>query len=446
MVTALTAAGEHRLIRCLVARGGPHGAPVLLMDQDRTRWDQLLIRRGLAVIDRIDQRHGPAGPYALQAEIAACHVRARTAADTDWPRIAAVYGGLARINPSPVVERCRRRRSSIRARARLDVVLPLFDVPAMRQYHLLPAVAGDLTCRAGHHENARHYFLRAVALTPTARNEPRGSTGRRNSRLATPNPRSRADIERPFGIIVRVVTADESVPCPSAVSDPSLIWQPSLFDGPNAAEIDVGLSSLARHHLDAVSWVDYAPGWVRGADAVFARLAELRPWGQRTRRMFDREVVEPRLTSSWSAAGDRLLEPAVVEQMRAVLSAHYGVSFDSAGFNLYRDGRDSVAWHGDRIAREIAEPVVALVSLGDARPFLLRPRGGGPSRRFVLGGGDLLVTGGRTQRDWQHSVPKVAAAGPRISIAFRHGRDGPGSPATQPRARGTTHPGVGPRR
>ncbi len=242
-------------------------------------------------------------------------------------------------------------------------------------------------------------------------------------RLTTANRRSRAVAERPFDIIGGVVTADE------------LIWQPSLFDGCNAAEIDVGFSSLARHHLDAVSWVDYAPGWVRGADVLFARLSEVRPWAQRTRRMFDREVLEPRLTSSWSAAGGQLLEPAVVEQMRAVLSDRYGVNFDSAGFNLYRDGRDSVAWHGDRIAREIAEPVVALVSLGKARPFLLRPRGGGPSRRFVLGGGDLLVTGGRTQREWQHSVPKVAAAGPRISIAFRHGPD---TPATQPRTRGTT--------
>jgi alkylated DNA repair dioxygenase AlkB len=107
--------------------------------------------------------------------------------------------------------------------------------------------------------------------------------------------------------------------------------------------------------------------------------------------------------------------------MRLILSDRYGVTIDSVGFNLYRDGKDSVAWHGDRIAREIAEPVVALVSLGEPRSFLLRPRGGGRSRRFLLGGGDLLVTGGRTQRDWQHSVPKVASAGPRISLAFRHG-------------------------
>ncbi len=203
--------------------------------------------------------------------------------------------------------------------------------------------------------------------------------------------------------------------------DASLIWQPSLFGARNGTEIDIGFGSLTRHHLDGASWVDHAAGWVSGADVLFAELAELRRWGQRTRRMFDRDVLEPRLTSSWSSGDGQPLEPPVVEQMRAVLSAQYCVNFDSAGFNLYRDGRDSVAWHGDRIAREIAEPVVALVAFGDARPFLLRPRGGGPSRRFLLGGGDLLVTGGRTQREWQHSVPKVAAAGPRISIAFRHG-------------------------
>jgi alkylated DNA repair dioxygenase AlkB len=98
------------------------------------------------------------------------------------------------------------------------------------------------------------------------------------------------------------------------------------------------------------------------------------------------------------------------------------------GLNLYRDGRDSVAWHGDRIAREITEPIVALVSLGDRRRFLARPRGGGRSIPFELGGGDLLVTGGTFQRRWEHSVPKVAAAGARVSIAFRHGA----APASYP--------------
>ena len=105
-----------------------------------------------------------------------------------------------------------------------------------------------------------------------------------------------------------------------------------------------------------------------------------------------------------------------------MLSARYGVRFDSIGCNLYRGGGDSVAWHRDKIPREIEDPIVALVSLGEPRRFRLRPYGGGRSHAFVLGRGDLLVTGGRTQRQWEHSVPKVAAAGPRISVAFRHGR------------------------
>jgi alkylated DNA repair dioxygenase AlkB len=137
--------------------------------------------------------------------------------------------------------------------------------------------------------------------------------------------------------------------------------------------------------------------------------------------MYDRRVLEPRLTAPWNLRSGVPLEPRILEDVRLALSARYGVVFDSAGFNLYRDGQDSVAWHGDRIAKEIEGPIVALVSLGEPRKFLLRPRGGGKSRAFHLGGGDLLVTGGRTQRAWEHSVPKVAQAGPRVSVAYRYG-------------------------
>jgi RNA polymerase sigma factor (sigma-70 family) len=155
----------------IVARVGPNGEPVLLMDQDRTRWDQLLIRRGLALIERIDQLRGTAGPYALQAAIAVCHARAKLAADTDWPRIAALYDGLSQVAPSPVVE-VNRAVAAGRAfgpQAGLDIVRPLFDLSAMRSYHLLPAVAGDLNCSAGQHELARQHFLRAAALTANER-------------------------------------------------------------------------------------------------------------------------------------------------------------------------------------------------------------------------------------------------------------------------------------
>jgi RNA polymerase sigma-70 factor (ECF subfamily) len=151
----------------LVARVGPNGESVLLMDQDRTRWDKLLIRRGLALLDRIDELQGNSGPYALQAAIAGCHARASAATDTDWPSIAALYDGLAQINPSPVVE-LNRAVATSRAfgpQAGLDLVMPLFDLTAMRDYHLLPAVAGDLTCGIGRHDAARQYFLQAAALT-----------------------------------------------------------------------------------------------------------------------------------------------------------------------------------------------------------------------------------------------------------------------------------------
>ena len=199
-------------------------------------------------------------------------------------------------------------------------------------------------------------------------------------------------------------------------------WQPSLLDEAASPAVDETFASLVRVELDAESWVDYAPGWVAGADELFAELLTAKKWGQRTRTMFDKRVVEPRLTSSWRAASGKPLSPVVLEDMRRILSARYGIELDSMGMILYRDGRDSVAWHGDRIAREIERPIVALLSLGHPRRFLLRPKGGGRSRPFELGRGDLLVTGGRTQRLWQHSVPKVATAvGPRISLAFRHG-------------------------
>jgi RNA polymerase sigma-70 factor, ECF subfamily len=151
----------------LRARTGPNGEPVLLLDQDRTRWDRLLIRRGLANLDTIERLGVTAGPYALQAAIAACHARATVAEDTDWERITALYDGLARISPSPVVE-LNRGVAAARAfgpQAGLDIVLPLFDVPGMRDYHLLPAVAGDLLCHTGEHDQAREHFLRAAAMT-----------------------------------------------------------------------------------------------------------------------------------------------------------------------------------------------------------------------------------------------------------------------------------------
>jgi alkylated DNA repair dioxygenase AlkB len=205
-------------------------------------------------------------------------------------------------------------------------------------------------------------------------------------------------------------------------SQPDITWQPSLF-GDEEPAIDRDFKRLQRIDLDERSWVDHAPGWLSSSDKLFHDIVESREWNQRSRHMYDREVLEPRLTSPWFLDSGKPLEPPIVEEIRQVLSARYEVEFDSVGFNLYRDGQDSVAWHGDRIRKEIEQPIVVLVSVGEPRRFLLRPKGGGKSTAFKLGDGDLLVTGGLTQRTWEHSVPKVKKAGPRISLAFRHGMD-----------------------
>jgi alkylated DNA repair dioxygenase AlkB len=210
----------------------------------------------------------------------------------------------------------------------------------------------------------------------------------------------------------------------SETAEPSeFMWQPSLLATAETVAIDRGFTALRRIDLDDEAWVDHAPDWVTGSDLLFEQVLESRTWEQRSRRMYDQRIKEPRLTAPWSAASGEPLEPPILEEIRQVLSQRYGREFDSVGFNLYRDGRDSVAWHADRIAKEIEDPIVALVSVGEPRKFLLRPKGGGASRAFMLGRGDLLVTGGKTQRTWEHSVPKVAKAGPRISMAYRHHLD-----------------------
>lgn len=195
-------------------------------------------------------------------------------------------------------------------------------------------------------------------------------------------------------------------------------WQASLF-GVAEPAVDTSFASVDRIALDDESWIEHAPRWLDGADEVFAALLEAGDWQTQTRRMYDKVVDQPRLTASWRTGAIRDRVP-VIEEARRALSDRYAVELDTGGLNLYRDGRDSVAWHVDRIPKSIDRPVVAIVSVGEPRRFLVRPRGGGKSRRFELGGGDLLVTGGLAQRRWEHSVPKVASAGPRISITFRH--------------------------
>ncbi len=200
---------------------------------------------------------------------------------------------------------------------------------------------------------------------------------------------------------------------------PRVVWQPSLFDaaaGPDAggAAFDPAFPTARRRFLGAGAWVDHAPGAISAPGALFEAVLSCAPWSARCRPMYDRIVAEPRLTSGvWADP------PAPVAAIGRALSARYGADLSAVSANLYRGGSDSVAWHGDRVGRGRAATVVALVSLGSSRPFLLRPHGGGCSVRYVPAPGDLLVMGGTCQRTWEHSVPKCSGAGPRISLMFR---------------------------
>jgi alkylated DNA repair dioxygenase AlkB len=183
-----------------------------------------------------------------------------------------------------------------------------------------------------------------------------------------------------------------------------------------------------RLELAAGAWVDVARDWLGGADELCARLIETVDWQHHRRWMYDRVVDEPRL-SRWYRATDPLPEEALA-WVRVAVGRHYCVSFGAVGLNYYRDGHDSVAFHADRELRHVDDTLVAIVTLGAARPFLLRPQGGGPSIDLRPGSGDLLVMGGACQAGWEHGVPKVAAstgAGPRISASIRWARGAGGA-------------------
>jgi alkylated DNA repair dioxygenase AlkB len=201
----------------------------------------------------------------------------------------------------------------------------------------------------------------------------------------------------------------------------TLALQGSLLDCDE--ETGLGALSPARTVLGRGAWIDLRPAWVAGADALFERLAAEVPWHAERRRMYDRTVAVPRLLKFYDE-GEELPDP-LLDEARDALSAHYaaelGEPFRTAGLCLYRDGADSVAWHGDRIGRgRTHDTMVAIVSVGAPRGLLLRPSGGGPTSRHDLGHGDLLVMGGSCQRTWEHAVPKTARpVGPRISIQFR---------------------------
>ena len=202
-----------------------------------------------------------------------------------------------------------------------------------------------------------------------------------------------------------------------------LAHQPSMWDLTEEATLTPLAGRVVRHELSRGAWVDHLPGWVLGSDEVLEVLLGDIGWREDRRQMYEREVAVPRLLR-WYGRDEQLPHPLLTDA-RAALNRHYapelGEPFVSAGMCLYRDGRDSVAWHGDRIGRgRSGDTMVAIVSFGSPRPLMLRPVGGGESLRFPVGHGDLVVMGGSCQRTWEHCIPKTAKpVGPRVSVQFR---------------------------
>jgi alkylated DNA repair dioxygenase AlkB len=200
-------------------------------------------------------------------------------------------------------------------------------------------------------------------------------------------------------------------------------FQTSLFDASAVPQVGRLAETVRRRHLSHGAWVDVRPGWVTGSEELFARLVSDVPWYAERRTMWDNVVDVPRLLRFYGEH-EPLPDPLLVTA-REALDEHYhdelGERFVSAGMCFYRDGRDSVAWHGDTHGRSsTSDTIVAILSLGEARRLSLRPRTGGPSISFPVGHGDLLVMGGSCQRTWEHAVLKTARpVGPRISIQFR---------------------------
>ena len=193
--------------------------------------------------------------------------------------------------------------------------------------------------------------------------------------------------------------------------------QPTLFDRGRPPAVDAGaLARLTRVDLGDGAWVEHLPGWVAGEDALMEALVGTTAWRRERRPMYDRIVDVPRLVAGLPDDGPG---HPLLESIRMLLSAHYDTAFARVSMGYYRNGSDSVAWHGDTTARDLPEAIVATVSLGEPRRFLLRPRDGGRSIAYRLGRGDLFVMGGSCQRTWRHAVPKVAHALPRLAVMFR---------------------------
>jgi len=189
--------------------------------------------------------------------------------------------------------------------------------------------------------------------------------------------------------------------------------------------------AFERLELDERSWVDISRGWLLGADTLLEQLVDGVPWRQYRRIMYGQIVDEPRV-SKWYGL-DEAVPHKVMRQARTALQARYHLLIGSVGLNYYRNGRDSVAWHRDTELRNLDRTLVAIVTLGATRPFLVRPVGGGSSHDIHPGSGDLLVMGGASQMGWEHCVPKVASSGPRISMSYRWS-SGKGAPERRNRS------------
>ena len=200
---------------------------------------------------------------------------------------------------------------------------------------------------------------------------------------------------------------------------PQVSWQGSLFEEADPERPRLSFDGLRRDALDDRSWLDVVPGWVPDHADLFDWLLAEAPWQQSTRKMWDNEVLVPRLTASIP-----LPYPERIAELVAPLNARYGVDLDSCFVNLYRDGNDAVAWHADTVRKVMTNPMVVTVSLGARRSFLVRPAmGGAVVRRFNPGEGDLIVMGGAMQHDFLHTVPREkSASGARMSVTLRHSR------------------------
>ncbi len=192
--------------------------------------------------------------------------------------------------------------------------------------------------------------------------------------------------------------------------------QLELF-GQGEPRFDATFAAARRFELEPDAWVEFVPSWLRGHGALFDTLVRSIRFRAEQRVMYERTVEVPRLYASLEEDGPM---PAVIAAMQELLSLRYSEKFERVSLGYYRDGSDSVAFHGDRIARVLPQALVATVSLGAPRKLLLRPMSGGASRSFLLGRGDLFVMGGSCQRTWQHGIPKSrTATGPRIAVMFR---------------------------